>query len=892
MSDIATSDSVHGAAREKRGAHAEARAAAQASAPVEAAAEAQFEGGGFWPRLLGVAWVAAVLSYVWGRYDLPFAPAAAWAAARDKISQADWLIILAAILGPLAILALAGSLLRGSRRLSAESRSIAETARRMSDQARAAAPRGEGAQALMGEVEGASPAHIRREVERATHAIGALHEQMRAIEEALASQSAALDQAAERAEARVKTIAETLGAERKALQGLLSSIEAEGGRALNLVALRPDDLEKTQRTLDALKSQSDSIERTVEAAGLRLNAIAADIQQALRKAGPADAETLAEGARASVREAAHHAIDEIGETEAATRARLYDGVSWEQIRQGGGAAPAKADSDKASPAAPDEEAADLRRRNLTALRQQMDRLRRSEEEAPASIPARAQPSRPGSAQLAPAQPAALQPGQGLAARLAAGAAKPQDSAGEAARGPTRDPAPKAEAASPSRPRVEAPFAEPDFGQPQDSAAQPPVNWEAIGDFDVDLVETEPLDRDAAALAARSLRESEAAASFPPPQEEAPPFAPPEEKARPAAKPAAAPLVDEIAARLAAEPLDLPPIFTAESVPSDPAPLFGEQSAPRPALFDPARLAPLADLNIPSPLAGSAPKPEAPPAPAPEAAAPRFGLRPPEEPAAEDQSQTQTQTQSQSQSQSGAPILPVPPPSGGEGSAGSAARGWLGAAAPGEAAPAGGLDSFGERREVEAGPAASPPGGAPRPSVVWRQPETPMFGPRSLPRPKPLDWGKVALGLNFPVSEEDSEAEEALYEVSIDHQIGALIQASEDMLAALVDLRLYMEDHAPRVAPSEVWRNWLDGRVSLEDPPVIEIGPQEALNRVRDLIDHDPAVERLAVSFAGRFEDLVRRALDESSEPDIVARLADTRTGRAYAMVACAGGRVE
>ena len=916
MSDIATPDSVPNsvsgaAAHSQRGASAEAQAARPPSEPP-------VDASGFWWRVAGIAWIGAVLAYVWGRYALPFEPTQAWEAARERIAPADWMLIVAAILAPLLLLAALASMLRRSRQLSAESRSMAEAARRMTEEARAA-PRGEAwrGAALVGEVEGASPAHIRREVERATHAIGALHQQMRSIEDALASQSAALDDAAERAEARAKTITESLRLEREALQSLVTSIEADGGRAMNLVALRPDDMEKTQRTLAALKSQSDAIERTVEAAGLRLNAIAADIQQALRKAGPSDAGTLAEGARASVREAAHDAIGAIGETEAATRARLFEG-------EGGKAVAA---------ALADDEAAELRRRNLADLRRQMDRLRNGDEDAAQDAafagPAFAKGLDPRLAGAAGAV-AAGAAGAAAAAKRAGGGVV--DGAKEAVQGVAAKAgvvaeslAAKAESAvtatGAAAARLGGAQPEPNFApaftgleRPPEGAGQPPIMaWDVeppLGDFDVDLVETEPLDRDAAALAARAQETVQtaaavksdvktevksgleaAAAAFeakaPPaarsssPLFDAPAFAAPKFEAPAETKtPEAAPL------QTASAP---PPAVQTPAQPAAPvesAPLFGDPTPPRVVSFDPSRLAPLADLNIPSPhLSG---EDKARPSQIPSQIQGQTQSRTPATATPGSWAAPQTPAAQPPAAEAQSPLRPAGSDLGGGPASEPAARGWLGASAPGGGAP-GGLDSFGERREVEAASAAAPP---PRPSIVWRQPETPMFGSRATPRPKPLDWSKVALGLNFPVSEEDAEAEEALYEVSIDHQIGALIQASEDMLAVLVDLRLYMEDHTPRIAPPEGWRDWLDGRVSHGGQPVVEIGPEEALSRVRDLIDRDPAVERLAVSFAGRFEDLIRRALDEAPDPQIVTRLVDSRTGRAYAMVACAGGRVE
>ena len=180
-------------------------------------------GGGLSPlfiaALASLVWIAAVAAFCWARYSLPDNPGDAMDVVGSRIGTGDWMLIAAAILGPLLLIWIIAWLLHRTGELKRQSQDLASAALRLTQVAQTAEATGRPlALGTMGEVTGETPRHLRREVERATHAISALHSQMRAIEEALSTQARNIDDVAERAEKRAKYIATTLRAEREALE--------------------------------------------------------------------------------------------------------------------------------------------------------------------------------------------------------------------------------------------------------------------------------------------------------------------------------------------------------------------------------------------------------------------------------------------------------------------------------------------------------------------------------------------------------------------------------------------------------------------------------------------------------------------------------------------------
>jgi len=190
-------------------------------------------GGGAGPFLIAAAaslvWIVAVAAFCWSRYSLPDNPGDALDIVGSRIGTGDWMLIVAAILGPLVLIWIIAWIMRRTGELKRQSRDLVSAAMRLTQVAQAAEAGGRplALTGAGGEVTDETPRHLRREVERATHAISALHSQMRAIEEALSTQARNIDDVAERAEKRARSIATVLRTEREALERL--SVENGGG---------------------------------------------------------------------------------------------------------------------------------------------------------------------------------------------------------------------------------------------------------------------------------------------------------------------------------------------------------------------------------------------------------------------------------------------------------------------------------------------------------------------------------------------------------------------------------------------------------------------------------------------------------------------------------------
>jgi hypothetical protein len=135
-----------------------------------------------------VIWVAAVLAFAWGRYGLPSDPGSAVEAAQSRLGFADWLIILAVIIGPLLLIWVIAWLVRRSMELRDESRKLARAAVLLADAAEIAEKR-------IAELQPAAAKdgeRVAAEIERTNDAIGALRRQFAAMQKTLVRQSASL----------------------------------------------------------------------------------------------------------------------------------------------------------------------------------------------------------------------------------------------------------------------------------------------------------------------------------------------------------------------------------------------------------------------------------------------------------------------------------------------------------------------------------------------------------------------------------------------------------------------------------------------------------------------------------------------------------------------------
>ncbi len=179
------------------------------------------------------------------------------------------------------------------------------------------------------------------------------------------------------------------------------------------------------------------------------------------------------------------------------------------------------------------------------------------------------------------------------------------------------------------------------------------------------------------------------------------------------------------------------------------------------------------------------------------------------------------------------------------------------------------------------PAPAPQATPPKPANSEAAAEELEFMPRA------LDWKKFVKAANFPENERDTATLDALYEVLTDPQAAALLQSSEDTLATLADLDLYMEDFVPEMSPITAWRGHLDGK-----PGVLGIDAPIEQSRINAKLNADAAFRKLSDRFVNRYQVVLKRLFHEGADGRLAIELADSRTGRAYILVAGALGKLD
>ncbi len=150
----------------------------------------------------------------------------------------------------------------------------------------------------------------------------------------------------------------------------------------------------------------------------------------------------------------------------------------------------------------------------------------------------------------------------------------------------------------------------------------------------------------------------------------------------------------------------------------------------------------------------------------------------------------------------------------------------------------------------------------------------------------LDWNKFVKAANFPENERDTATLDALYDVLTDPEAAALLQSSEDTLATLADIDLYMEDFIPEMSSVAAWQGHLNGKQS-----VIPIEAPLEQSRIAAKISADEKFRKLSERFIERYRVIAKRLFAEGADKKLAVELSDTRTGRAYLLIADALGRL-
>ena len=154
---------------------------------------------------------------------------------------------------------------------------------------------------------------------------------------------------------------------------------------------------------------------------------------------------------------------------------------------------------------------------------------------------------------------------------------------------------------------------------------------------------------------------------------------------------------------------------------------------------------------------------------------------------------------------------------------------------------------------------------------------------------PIPWENVVRALDFPRDEADAEGFAAIRQVVADKDVADLLQAAEDTLTFLSEEGLYMEDLDPDQAPLSVWMNYAEGA---RGPVVSAIGgvrDEVAVAVSRGRLKRDAVFRDTALHFLRRFDALIARMAREIGEDPMIVELGDTRTGRAFMLIARVNG---
>ncbi|MBP7001566.1 hypothetical protein [Amaricoccus sp.] len=194
----------------------------------------------------------------------------------------------------------------------------------------------------------------------------------------------------------------------------------------------------------------------------------------------------------------------------------------------------------------------------------------------------------------------------------------------------------------------------------------------------------------------------------------------------------------------------------------------------------------------------------------------------------------------------------------------------------------------------AAPAAAPPPGrrgkaaAPRetPPAATRQPALPLAAPAE--PEEALGWGEMMQAFDFPRDPSDEEGFRALRRALQRRSLAQMLQAAEDLLTYLSQEGVYMDDLAMDPADPAAWRRFAAGGRGAPLDPLGGIRDESALEAARGLMKQDAVFRDAALFFLRRF-DAVLGEIVADADDDAIAQLADTRSGRAFQLMARATG---
>ncbi len=146
------------------------------------------------------------------------------------------------------------------------------------------------------------------------------------------------------------------------------------------------------------------------------------------------------------------------------------------------------------------------------------------------------------------------------------------------------------------------------------------------------------------------------------------------------------------------------------------------------------------------------------------------------------------------------------------------------------------------------------------------------------------WAGLIRALDFPRDEKDTEGFRALRVAKKDEEANQLLRAAEDILNLLSQEGIYMDDLRPSDASAKAWRLFATGTRGQDVAAVGSLDAPEALERIAERGKTDQIFRDTALYFLRRFDIMLRAFCADANDAEI-QMLADTRTGRAFMLLA-------
>lgn len=177
----------------------------------------------------------------------------------------------------------------------------------------------------------------------------------------------------------------------------------------------------------------------------------------------------------------------------------------------------------------------------------------------------------------------------------------------------------------------------------------------------------------------------------------------------------------------------------------------------------------------------------------------------------------------------------------------------------------------------------------KPAVTPNDEQTalPLESPAFL-APDALRWEDLLRALNFPENGEDKAGFEALRKVLPNRAVALLLQAAEDVLSMLAQEGVYMDDLRPQESDPDAWAAFVAGTRGAEVSSVGAVHDEAAIALTKGRMKGDTVFRDATLHFLRQFDGFLQE-FTTMSESDDILNLADTRTGRAFMLMARASG---